>query len=116
MKLKIDFTAQNGISEELEKYIIEAVCKSSTYLLCAEGSREATSTKHYHLHAYVDTPYKRIYDYRKRVLKPAYEKAGVPCGKRAVCIKEITDLQGALSYIYKEKRVVCSSGVMLDRS
>ena len=92
--------------------MIELFKKSEYYLLVEEGG-EGT-LEHYHLHGIISSGYKRSNNFRAKVLKPIFEEIGkelTPVGIRITCV---THLQGALSYIYKDKRVLCSVGIMLD--
>ena len=90
------------------------MCKRHRWhILCEEGGH-GTST-HYHLHGIVESNYKRSNNFRRYVVHKVYESVGKKCTARSCVIRTVSDLSGALSYCYKDQKVVCHSGFILSR-
>lgn len=112
-KYKVDITESGGVSQGLKNAMMKAFKKSEYYILCEEGG-DGTN-QHYHLHGILESNYTRTDNLRRRVFKKVYKEADVTMTNRSLVIKLVSDLEGALAYCYKEKRVLCHSGIMLDR-
>lgn len=111
---KLDITYAGGVPMILKDAYITLFKKSKYYLLCEEGTKVEEDV-HYHLHGVIGSDYKKSSDFRRRVLKPLYEKIGLELTPVGTKIKNVTVLSGALSYCYKEKNVLCSSGILLEQ-
>lgn len=110
LAVKIDFTNAGGIDEDLMN-AIKAWCDGfDVCLLCREGDGQKV---HVHAHAVVHTT-KRT-DNLRRTLKKVYEDNDGTWHPRAVYIKQVSAMDGALSYVYKDKDVVLSKGIILDK-
>ncbi len=110
---KLDITEIGGVSEVLKNAYISLFKKADYYLLVEEGGEGTNS--HYHLHGILSSNYKRTCDFRRKVLKPMYEELDKEITSTSVKVKEVNYLQGALSYIYKERKCIISSGILLKQ-
>ncbi len=110
MSLKLDFTASGGIDEKLFVLIKKYCNKFDMCLLCKEGGMG--TDKHLHCHAIIETA-KRT-DSVKRALKKIYEDNGYIWNRNTLCIKNVVEIKGALSYVYKDKCVILNKGYVLD--
>ncbi len=111
-KLMLTITESNGVSDELKRSYIELFEKSKYSILAEEGG--PGTDEHYHLHGILSTRYKATNNFRRRVLKPMHKKLDKELTAWGVKIKEVKDVSGALSYVYKDKRILCHSGILLD--
>ncbi len=110
---KLDITERNGVSDELKNGMIVLFKKYDYHFLVEEGG-EGTK-EHYHLHGILKCNYKHTYNFRIKVLKPIFKRLGKELTPWGVKIKTIKELGGALSYIYKNKRVLSQSNVMVEQ-
>ncbi len=103
--LKVDFTAEGGFDDESYKLIQEFCSSYNPVLLCMEGDGLDT---HKHAHAVISTSSRP--DNFKRKIKKLYEDNGLRWNKFTVLCKQVVNLEGALSYVYKEKRILICLG------
>lgn len=109
----VTITESGDVSEDLKNQTIWFFKQFEWYLLCEEGG--GLAKEHYHLHGVVLSNYKKPSDFKKYCIKPMYERAtGMNMPWSAVVVKQVVHLEGALSYCYKERKVLCTSGIMLD--
>lgn len=104
-------TESEGVSEELKSAYIYYFRKHEYYLLVEEGGDG--HKEHYHLHGILKSSHKRT-DNVRRTLKSMYTKLNKKLTAWGTKVESVKELEGALSYVYKDKRVLCSSGIMLD--
>ncbi len=106
--LKIDFTVSGGMDDKLYE-LVKGFCDSyDVCLLCKEGGDGET---HPHAHAVIQT--KKRSDNVKRTLKKMYCDNGYGWSRASVMIKVVVGIEGALSYVYKEKKVILCKGYIL---
>ncbi len=106
--LKIDFTVSGGMDDKLYE-LVKGFCDSfDVCLLCREGGDGET---HAHAHAIIQT--KKRSDNVKRTLKKLYQDNGYGWSRASVMIKSVVAIDGALSYVYKEKKVILCKGYIL---
>ncbi len=108
MSLKIDFTVEGGLDDKLYGLIKSFCDRYDTCLLCKEGG---DGEVHAHAHAVIET--KSRVDSVKRTLKKVYVDNGYGWKRCTVMIKPCVNVAGALSYVYKEKKVILSKGYIL---
>lgn len=112
----LTFTESGGVSQELKDSVVELFAASSYHLLVEEGGEEEKSNKevHYHLHGILGTNYSRTNNFRLKVLTPMYKKLGKELTAWGVKVSNIPNLEGCLSYTYKDRRVLSHSGILLN--
>lgn len=110
--LKIDITYSGGVPPKIVELWKELLTPIPYHLLCEEGGDG--HAEHYHLHCVCQSTYAKTCNFRQRVVRPRYDKIEEECTPTAVMIRRCTDLAGALSYVYKDKRVLMSRGYDLD--
>lgn len=108
---KLDITERNGVSDELKLGFIDYFQQHDYYILVEEGG-EGTE-QHYHLHGILRSDHSRT-DNLRRSLKPMYKIMEKQLTTVGVRISVVSCLAGALSYVYKDKRVLTMSGILLD--
>ncbi len=113
----LTFTESGGVTDELKDAVVELYKKAVYHLLVEEGGEEEKSNKevHYHLHGIISSNYSTTNNFRKKVLKPMYKNLNKDCTPYGVKVNKIPNLEGCLSYTYKDKRVLSSSGILLDQ-
>ena len=112
---KVDITEANGISDSLKEAMILWFASKPIHLLCEEGGPYGKG-EHYHFHGVMCSRYNRTDNFRNKEIKPIWKKLEKPLTYNSVKIRIIKDgrMSGALSYCYKEKRVLTASGIDLD--
>jgi len=114
---KLDITESGGVSNELKNSFISFMKGCSYHLLVEEGGENRK--EHYHLHAVVGSRYNCVKNFRKKEIKPVYQNCNrmesfTPVGVRTRTVKPVA-LNGALSYCYKDKRVLTVQGIELEK-
>ncbi len=113
----VTFTESGGVTDELKNSVVELYKKAIYHLLVEEGGEEEKSDKeiHYHLHGIISSNYGTTNNFRIKIIKPMYKNLGKECTAWGVKINNVPNLEGCLSYTYKDKRVLSSSGIQLDK-
>ncbi len=106
----LTITESGGVSDELKAELILYFRNHDFYLLVEEGGDG--HKEHYHLHGILSSSLRT--DNIRRTLRPIYKRLGKELTAWGTKISVIKELSGALSYTYKEKRVLCSSGILLN--
>lgn len=105
-------TESGGVGEKLKVGMIEFFGTFDYHLLVEEGGDGHVG--HYHLHAVVGSNYAELNNFRKKKIKPLYKRLKIDPGHNGCRGAQVYSLPGALSYVYKEKRVLSSASIMVN--